>query len=47
MKQLLFAILVSLALTACSKGASSSSGNSAAPTQLNWDQGKWNETNWQ
>jgi len=44
----LFALVLSLGLSACSKSeVSSSSGGTIASTQLNWDQGNWNQTNWQ
>lgn len=40
---------LSLALGSCSKSNTGTDnvGGSAAPTQLNWDQGNWNQTNWQ
>lgn len=40
---------LSLGLAACSKSETTASDNGApaASTQLNWDQGKWNQTNWQ
>jgi hypothetical protein len=47
---LLVVALLSLGIAACGGGKSSSSGNTPAPgasTQLSWDQGNWNQTNWQ
>jgi hypothetical protein len=47
---LLLWLSLSLALASCSKsdsGSGSGSGGTAAPTQLNWDQGNWNQSNWQ
>jgi hypothetical protein len=47
---LLIIVALSLCLFACSKsdtGPTGASTTSAAPTQLNWDQGSWNQTNWQ
>jgi hypothetical protein len=47
---LLVLLVLSLGLAACSKsdtGPNGASSASAAPTQLNWDQGSWNQTNWQ
>ena len=43
-------LLLTVLLSACSKsetGSSDGSGGASAPTQLNWDQGNWNKTNWQ
>ena len=36
-----------LALAACSKSDTGSTNGGAGATQLNWDQGNWNHTNWQ
>ena len=45
---LLVLVLLSLVLAACSKGgAGNNSGASGGSTQLSWDQGNWNQTNWQ
>jgi len=44
---LLLWLSLSLALGACSKSSADTVGNSGTPTQLNWDQGSWNQTNWQ
>ena len=46
---LLLVLSLSLALGSCSKSPTSAdnAGSSAAPTQLNWDQGNWNQSNWQ
>jgi hypothetical protein len=45
---LLVLVVLSLGLAAC--GGSSSDNNTPAPgasPQLSWDQGNWNEKNWQ
>jgi hypothetical protein len=36
-----------LSLAACSKSETGSSEGAAGSAQLNWDQGSWNQTNWQ
>jgi hypothetical protein len=47
---LLVVVVLSLGLAACHKGGPGSSapasGGSPSP-QLTWDQGNWNQTNWQ
>ena len=44
-------LVVALGLSACSKGGGGASGNAAPASggsqQLSWDQGNWNQTNWQ
>ena len=48
MKFLFAAVVLSLGLAGCSKSeVSSNGGGAAASTQLTWDQGNWNQTNWQ
>jgi ABC-type glycerol-3-phosphate transport system substrate-binding protein len=48
MKFLFAAVVLSLGLAACSKSeVSSGSSGATASTQLTWDQGNWNQTNWQ
>ncbi len=46
---LALALACLLGLSACSKSetTSSNSGGTAASSQLTWDQGNWNQTNWQ
>jgi len=43
---LLVVVVLSLGLVACG-GSKSDSGTSAPSPQLSWDQGNWNEKNWQ
>ena len=49
MKFLFAAVVLSVGLAACSKSevSSNSSGAATASTQLTWDQGNWNQQNWQ
>jgi uncharacterized protein YcfL len=48
MKRLFIVIVSSFCLVACSKSKTSTNdAGSAAPAQLSWDQGNWNQTNWQ
>ena len=48
---LLVVVVLSLGLAACHRGGGASATNnvpaSGASPQLNWDQGNWNEKNWQ
>jgi major membrane immunogen (membrane-anchored lipoprotein) len=46
---LLSFLVLSLALSACSKSdtTSSNNGTATASIQLNWDQANWNQANWQ
>jgi major membrane immunogen (membrane-anchored lipoprotein) len=44
---LVIAVALSLWLSACSKSDTTTSSGTAASTQLNWDQGSWNQQNWQ
>jgi hypothetical protein len=44
----MFGLLIAVSLSACSKSdTTSTSGGAAAPAALSWDQGNWNQTNWQ
>jgi len=44
----LLVLVVLLGLSACSKSETSAgNGGSATATQLNWDQGNWNQQQWQ
>jgi hypothetical protein len=46
----LLAVAAALGLSACSKSDTGSNGSGAPTggvTQLNWDQGSWNQSNWQ
>jgi hypothetical protein len=40
-------LLVTIGLAACGKSATSAGNGGSATTELNWDQGSWNQTNWQ
>ena len=40
-------ICLSLILAACSKGGAGGNNGAAGPQQLKWDQGDWNQANWQ
>jgi hypothetical protein len=43
----LLALLLGLAACSKSETGASNNGAPAASTQLTWDQGNWNEQNWQ
>ena len=52
LSHLLVLVILSLGLAACSKsggdnGSSNGAPAPASPPQLTWDQGNWNQKNWQ
>ncbi|MGB5081773.1 MAG: hypothetical protein WBO23_13635 [Burkholderiales bacterium] len=43
----LLVTILSFALSACNKSKNSGSAAPAGASELSWDQGNWNQQNWQ